>query len=185
MSTKCSLFLLVLARIVMDRCQRMAKKNAKLLLLSALLGGAKRSDRDIAKILEVSQPTVTRKRRELEKDGTIQEYTIIPDFTKLGYDFVAVTFLTFAEDSSEFLDKEREWARSKSSIIYLTKGEGMGMNCFMISVHKNYASYSELVTELKRDWRPLLANIQTFMVSLARPELLIKPLSFRYLDANM
>jgi DNA-binding Lrp family transcriptional regulator len=68
---------------------------------------------------------VTRKRKELERDGTIQEYTIIPDFTKIGYDFVAVTFLTFAEDSSEFLDNEREWAKRKSSVIYLTKGEGI------------------------------------------------------------
>jgi DNA-binding Lrp family transcriptional regulator len=149
------------------------------------MGGAKRSDRELAKILKVSQPTVTRKRKELERDGTIQEYTIIPDFTKIGYDFVAVTFLTFGEDSSEFLDNEREWAKRKSSVIYLTKGEGMGMNCFMISVHKNYASYSKLITELRRDWRPTLTNVQTFMVSLARPDLLVKPLSFRHLEGRL
>jgi DNA-binding Lrp family transcriptional regulator len=163
---------------------RKGSEDLQRILLSALMMGARRSDRDLAKILKVSQPTVLRRRKLLEKAGMIQEYTVIPDFTKMGYDFVAVTFLTFAEDSSEFLDKGRKWARNKSPIVYMTKGEGMGMSCFMISVHRNYASYSKLITELKRDWQPTLTNVQTFMVSLARPELLIKPLSFRYLDGD-
>ncbi|HML02679.1 MAG TPA: Lrp/AsnC family transcriptional regulator [Candidatus Bathyarchaeia archaeon] len=163
---------------------RKTSEDLQRTLLSTLINGARRSDRDLAKILKISQPTVTRRRKLLEKAGMIQEYTAIPDFTKMGYDFVAMTFLTFAEDSPEFLDKEREWAKGKSSVIYVTKGEGMGMSCFIISIHRNYASYSKLITELKRDWQPTLTNVQTFMASLARPELLIKPLSFRYLESN-
>ncbi|NIO38282.1 winged helix-turn-helix transcriptional regulator, partial [Candidatus Bathyarchaeota archaeon] len=45
-------------------------------LLRELLKNSKRSDRELAKILGVSQPTVTRTRNRLEKNGMIQDYTI-------------------------------------------------------------------------------------------------------------
>jgi DNA-binding Lrp family transcriptional regulator len=128
---------------------------------------------------------VTRRRTKLQNEGYITEYTATPDLTKMGYDFVAMTFLKFAKESSELFDKAREWTKKRSSIIYVTNGEGMGMNSIMVSVHANYADYSKLLEEIRRDWQPNLMDIQTFMISLARPELLIKPLSFRYLDGNL
>jgi DNA-binding Lrp family transcriptional regulator len=161
------------------------KESQDLKLLLALIRGARRSDRDLAEILKVSQPTVSRRRTKLENEGYKQEYTAIPDLTKMGYDFVAMTFLKFNEESPELFNKAREWTRKRSSIIYVTNGEGMEANSIMFSVHTNYASYSKLLEELRRDWQPNLTNIQTFMISLARPELLIKPLSFRYLDGNL
>jgi len=163
----------------------MARKETKdLKVLSALIRGARKSDRELAKTLKVSQPTVTRKRTELEKKGYISEYTLIPDLTKMGFDFVAFTFLKFAEHRHEIIDRAQVWARRRSCVIYATDGEGMGMNSLMVSVHEDYAGYSKLLSELQQDWQPNLTSTQTFMVSLARPELLIKPLSFRYLDGN-
>jgi len=47
-------------------------------LLSELLKDSKRSDRELAKALGVSQPTVTRNRSRLVKDGVIREFTVIP-----------------------------------------------------------------------------------------------------------
>jgi DNA-binding Lrp family transcriptional regulator len=161
------------------------KERGELELLFELIKGAKRSDRELAKFLNISQPTVTRKRAKLERDGYITEYTVIPNLTKMGYDFIAVTFLSFAEDRPELFDKAREWVRRRPCVIYATNGEGMQMNSIMISVHTNYASYSKLVTELRRDWQPNLKDIQTFMISLARQDLLIKPLSFKYLESNL
>jgi DNA-binding Lrp family transcriptional regulator len=161
------------------------KEREDLELLFALIKGARRSDRELARVLNTSQPTVTRKRTKLEKEGYVKEYTVIPNLAKMQYDFVAVTFLSFAEDRPDLFDKARKWTRDRSCIIYGTNGEGMGMNSIMISVHMNYASYSKLITELRRDWQPNLKDIQTFMISLARPDLLIKPFSFRYLEDNM
>jgi DNA-binding Lrp family transcriptional regulator len=166
--------------ITMDK-----KEHENLRLLFALIKGARRSDRDLSKVLKISQPTVTRKRTKFEKEGYIKEYTVVPDLAKIGYDFVAVTFLSFAEDRPELFDKAREWTKSRPSIIYAVNGEGMGMNSIMVSIHMNYASYSKLITELRRDWQPNLKNIETFIISLARPELLIKPFSFRYLEGNL
>jgi DNA-binding Lrp family transcriptional regulator len=161
------------------------KERGDLELLFALINGARRSDRELAKALKVSQPTVGRKRERLEREGYVAEYTVIPDLTKIGYDFIAVTFLSFSEDRPGLFDKAREWVRKRPCIIYATDGEGMGMNSLMMSVHMNYASYSKLITELRREWQPNLKDIQTFMISLARPELLIKPLSFRYLEDSL
>jgi DNA-binding Lrp family transcriptional regulator len=161
------------------------KERDDLELLFALIKGARRSDRELAKVLRTSQPTVTRKRAKLEKEGYIKEYTAIPDLAKIRYDFVAVTFLSFAEDRPELFDKAREWVKERPCIIYATGGEGMEMNSIMVSLHTNYASYSKLITELRRDWQPNLKDTQTFMISLARPDLIIKPFSFRYLENNL
>ena len=161
------------------------KERENLKVLFALVRGAKKSDRELAKILKISQPTVTRKRANLEKEGYIKEYTAIPDIAKLGFDFVAVTFLSFAEDRPELFDKAREWTKNRPCIIYAANGEGMAMNSVMISLHANYASYSKLITELRRDWLPNLKDVQTFMISLARPELQIKPFSLRNLEDDL
>jgi DNA-binding Lrp family transcriptional regulator len=163
----------------------MDRRKSDLRLLFALIKGANRSDREIARVLKTSQPTVSRSRRNLEKQGYIGEYTIIPDLSKMGYDFIAVTLISFAEDSPELFGKAREWASRRSSVIYATNGEGFGMNSIMVSVHPNYASYSKLITELRRDWQPNLKNTETFIVSLARPDTLIKPFSFQSLEGNM
>lgn len=67
-------------------------KQEKLLkLLFALIKNSKRSDRDLAKILGFSQPTVTRGRKALEKEA-IKQYTIIPKLPYLGFDIIALTF---------------------------------------------------------------------------------------------
>jgi DNA-binding Lrp family transcriptional regulator len=40
---------------------------------------SRRSDRQLAKALGVSQPTVSRTLERLEKQGMIREYTVIPN----------------------------------------------------------------------------------------------------------
>jgi len=45
------------------------KREKLLKLLFALIKNSKRSDRDLAKILGFSQPTVTRLRKALEKEA--------------------------------------------------------------------------------------------------------------------
>jgi len=46
-------------------------------LFFALIKNSKRSDRDLAESLRISQPTVTRLRKTLEAVA-IQQYTVIP-----------------------------------------------------------------------------------------------------------
>jgi DNA-binding Lrp family transcriptional regulator len=67
-------------------------KDVELKLVAELTKNSRRSDRELAKRLHVSQPTVTRIRNKLEKEGIIREFTIIPDFVRLGYEIASITF---------------------------------------------------------------------------------------------
>jgi DNA-binding Lrp family transcriptional regulator len=57
-----------------------------------LIKDSRKSDMQLAKIIGVSQPTVTRKRTNLEK-GFIEGYAAIPNFDKIGFKIVAFTFV--------------------------------------------------------------------------------------------
>jgi len=158
------------------------KEKEKLDLLHELIKGARRSDRELAKVLKISQPTITRKRRRLEIEGLILEYTIIPNLAKMGYEILAFTFLAFTEVRPELMEKAREWTKKQPNIVFAGDGEGLSMNSMFMSVHKNYASFSNLITKLRQDWQPNLKDVQSFILSVDRPELIVKPFSFRYLE---
>ena len=44
----------------------------------------------------------------LEKEGCIKEYTVMPDFTKLGYEIMALTFLGYKAVDKETLAEATE-----------------------------------------------------------------------------
>jgi DNA-binding Lrp family transcriptional regulator len=158
------------------------KEKERMNLLFELIKGARRSDRELAKSLRISQPTVTRKRTRLEMEGLIEEYTIVPNLARIGFEIIAFTFLAFMESTPELLERAREWCRKKPNVIFASDGEGLGMNSIIVSVHKNYASFSKLITTLRQDWQPNLKDAQSFILSMNRPELTVKPFSFRYLE---
>jgi DNA-binding Lrp family transcriptional regulator len=158
------------------------KEKEKMRLLYELIKGSRRSDRQLAKVLKISQPTITRKRTRLEAEGYIKEYTIVPDVSKMGYEMVAFTFLGFTEAKAELLEKAREWSKKQPNIVFASDGEGLGMNSIIVSVHKNYSSFSKLITSLRQDWQPNLKDVQSFILSANRPDLMVKQFSFRYLE---
>jgi DNA-binding Lrp family transcriptional regulator len=159
-------------------------KENELKILFELVKGARRSDRELAKAVGVSQPTVSRTIKKLEKTGFVKEYTTLPDLKRIGYELLAFTFMSFAEDKPDLFDKAREWIMKQPSVIFANNGEGLGMNSVMVSLHKGYASYSRLLTQLRRDWQPNLTSEQSFVISLDRPDLMIKHFSLRYLLAD-
>jgi DNA-binding Lrp family transcriptional regulator len=160
------------------------KEKETIDLLHELIKGSRRSDRELAKLLKISQPTVTRKRTRLESEGYINEYTVIPNLVKMGYEIIAFTFLAFTEAKVESLTKAREWGKRQPSIVFASDGEGLGMNSIIVSVHKSYASFSKLITDMRQDWQPNLKNVQSFILSMNRPELTVKPFSFKYLEKS-
>jgi len=83
-------------------CDEM-KQQKLLRLVSEMLKNSKKSDRELAGILAVSQPTVSRTRARIEKEY-IKTYTIIPDFKKLGYEIMAFTLakITLSLKSFEY-----------------------------------------------------------------------------------
>lgn len=121
-------------------------KDVELRLISELLKNSKRSDRELAKILGTSQPTVTRARAKLEKEGYIKEYTIIPDFRKLGFKIMAITFALSRPLNKEEAEKAikvlAESVKKKHfEFIMLERGHGLGFDGVVVSLHEDYSSY--------------------------------------------
>lgn len=146
-------------------------------LLSELLKDSKRSDRELAKVLGVSQPTVTRKRNQLVKEGAIQQFTIIPDFVKLGYELMAITFAKYKGPRTPALVKKgQEWLEKYPNIIFAAKTQGMGQDGVMISLHKSFTAYSKFVSNLLVAFGDDIAQSETALISLKN--FIAKPLSF-------
>ena len=147
-------------------------------LLFELLKDSKRSDRDLAKILGVSQATVTRMRTKLVKDGWIQQFTVIPDFQKLGFEIMAIVCFK-AKIKTELIERATKWAMSKPNVIFAGRTEGMGMNGVMISLHKDFADFSGFIADLMIDWRDDIKEYGTLLTPLEGT--IVKPLSLKYL----
>ncbi len=146
-------------------------KDVESKLLSELMKNSRRSDRELAKTIGVSQPTITRARARLEKEGLIREYTFIPDFQKLGYRILAITFAKFHnQPTREILDKAKEVAKEKlgeiGEAILLERGIGLDSNGVVISFHKDYSSYTKLEAWLKQFSFIGPYDLQNFLINL-------------------
>jgi DNA-binding Lrp family transcriptional regulator len=147
-------------------------KNIDMKLLAEFLKDSKRSDRGLAKVLGVSQPTVTRRRAMLEKEF-IDGYTAIPKWEKLGYELFVFTFVKskIVFESQEKIEaarkKVREWMMKQPNVIAAGKGSGMGMNGFFLSIHKNYSDYEKFISEHNNALGNFTEETDHFLVTLS------------------
>jgi len=151
-------------------------KETELKLLCELMKNSWRSDREIARALGVSQPTVTRLRDRLGKQGYIKEYTVMPDFRKLGFEIMAITFsrrlkeltkeeLMEARKASEELERENHVA-----VVLAADGAGLGFSRAFITFHENYSSYMKMISLVKQVPHIDTSHVESFVVSLFRQE---------------
>jgi DNA-binding Lrp family transcriptional regulator len=154
-------------------------KKRMLKLLFELMKNAKRSDREIAKIIGVSQPTITRMRQRLEKT-TIVDYTVIPDWKEIGFEIMAITLVKTTR-LPEVTEKTKNWVLNNPNVVFATGGEGMGMDYSLLSFHKNYSDYSNFQDNLKKELADNLQDIQSFLIATGEKKTL-KPLSLKYLE---
>jgi DNA-binding Lrp family transcriptional regulator len=130
-------------------------KEVELRLISELMKNGRKSDRELAKAIGVSQPTVTRTRTRLEKEGIIKEYTMIPDFRKLGFKIMAITFaLSRSLDKEEAEKAIKAFAESvkdeKFEFIMLERGNGLGFDGVVVSLHEDYPSYLKVLEWIRQ-----------------------------------
>jgi len=149
------------------------RKDLPKKLLRELLKNSKQSDRELAKILNVSQPTISRLRHKLEKSGMIKDYTIIPDFRKMGFELMSILLVKIRPEAMtpEIISKAQEYvSKGHPNVILSTLGEGMGMNGVAISFYKSYTEFHRHLSQVRVDWREFLEDIQFFMVSIGEGE---------------
>ena len=160
------------------------RNNISVKILQQLLKNSKKSDRELAKVVGVSQATFTRRRKQLERK-IIQEYTITPDLWELGFEILAFTFIRShapkgKEEREDLIQKGKQSMAKYPNVIFSSKGEGLGMGSVVVSVHENYTSYADFLTELRQEWSTMIMDTQSFVVTL-KGDFTAKSFSFKYL----
>jgi DNA-binding Lrp family transcriptional regulator len=141
-------------------------------LISELLKNSRRSDRELAKAIGTSQPTTTRLRTKLEKEGYIKEYTILPNFSKIGYTIMAMNFIKLdpkiSENEIEGFRKTHPDTMGKdpSGIVLIHRGIGLGYDSVLVSFHQNYASYDAFRKHVKQRMGASITEMNTFLINI-------------------
>jgi DNA-binding Lrp family transcriptional regulator len=158
-------------------------KDIELRLVSELMKNSRRSDRELAKALGVSQPTVSRTLTKLQKQGFIRGYTIIPDFAKLGYSLLAITFVklksAYTAEETEKIRKAVKDAieQSQFGIVMLERGMGLKADACIISIYRDYSEYV-LHREAMMAFPFIdMSRIETFIIDL-KDNVRYRPLNF-------
>lgn len=158
-----------------------ALKKVDYQILAELMKNSRLSDRQLAKNLGVSQPTVTRRRTMLEKERLL-EYTAIPDLRKLGFEILAFNFANWKQEASseEKIQEAKAFISKHPSVMFVSTGRGLGADRVSVSAHRNYAEYHRYVQELREYWGANIERVDSFIVSLQNDDIL-RNLSFKYL----
>jgi Lrp/AsnC family leucine-responsive transcriptional regulator len=149
-------------------------------LVSELMKNPRLSDRQVAKKLGVSQPTVTRRRGEMETEKLL-DYTAIPDLKKLGFEIIAVTLgkRNYQKHPEINLKKAKDFAERHPEIIFGASGNGLGYDKTSVSIHRNYSDYSKFVQEVRNEWVGIM-DIDSFIISLKSTLEAVEPLSLKH-----
>jgi len=153
-------------------------------ILFELMKNAHVSDRKLAQKLGSSQPTITRRRRKLEKE-VIDSYTIIPKWTKFGYNLLVFTLVkslihNSKEEYQSIVNEGIKWVKKQPNILMAGACEGMGMTSFIISIHKTYGDYSEFIVKLRLALGNLMNENQNIIVNLAAKHRIGKPFQLSF-----
>ena len=154
--------------------ERMTLKDLEVKMLSEIVKNSRRSDRELAKAIGTSQPTATRIRAKLEKEGYIKEYTAIPDLIKIGHTIMALTFLKF-DQKTAVVQNDYEFKKSHfeaisqdstAAVLLAKQGLGLGYDKVLISFHPNYAAFDKFQLYVKEKMGANLLDVNAFLINL-------------------
>lgn len=147
-------------------------KDIELKLLCELMKNSRRSDRQLAKAIGASQPTISRIIRKLEKKGYIKEYTIIPDFKKLGFQMMTVVLAKLKEEiGNDYIENVRKKVREDlkqdpvPNLMAMT-GEGCDADRVTLLLSRDYAAYSNYMRMFKQHPLVEVNEIRAFKIDL-------------------
>src|SRR4030042_2411608 len=148
-------------------------RDLELRLISSLMKNSRRSDRELARSLGTSQPTVTRLRTKLEKEGYVQEYTMLPNLMKIGFEIMAFTYYKLkkalsSEENEEAKENIMESARENpTAVIIAMAGIGaIDADRVIVSFHKSYSDYAEFLKGVRQVPHVLVADSMCFLGDL-------------------
>jgi DNA-binding Lrp family transcriptional regulator len=165
-------------------------KDVEVKLVAELMKNSRRSDRELARVIGVSQPTISRAISKLEKEGYIKEYTVIPNYNKLGYQLAVFTLVKSRSDlNKEEMEKAREISlrdmqHAPTEIVLFERGLGEGQVGILVSFHEDYSSYFELRERMKKYNFLDLSATTSFIIDL-KDEIHYRYLTFSTLADNL
>jgi DNA-binding Lrp family transcriptional regulator len=152
---------------------------------------SRRSDRELAKAMGISQPTVSRTIARLEKEGVLKEFTVIPDFCKLGYNLVAFTFGNLADESltPEMIEETRRelkksFDETAFQVVLNERGMGLSYAGIIVSFHRDYAEYADFKRWMKQLPFINASRLDSFIIDL-NDKLHFRYLTFSYLAQHL
>jgi DNA-binding Lrp family transcriptional regulator len=165
-------------------------RDIELRLISELMKNSRRSDRQLAKAIGTSQPTVSRMIKNLEKEGCIREYTVILSYAKLGFQIMALTFFKLKRDVPDAeMDRIRKMGTAMTQdsaleVVMTERGMGMESSVVAVSFHKDYSAYKSF-----REWISQfdfieVENVRSFLIDL-NDEVRYRPLTFSTLARRL
>jgi DNA-binding Lrp family transcriptional regulator len=170
-------------------------KDVELKLIAELMKNSRRSDRELAKAVGVSQPTVSRLISKLQKNGAIKEYTMIPDFHMLGFNLMAIVMIKLkgipSEELHELFSAAQELDnKERRPYLLMMEGIGFGKDLVIISFHKDYGDYNNFMRNVKESANSKMKayvnaeDIHGFLIDLTY-EGHYQPLTFSRMVANL
>lgn len=145
----------------------MLKHKEKQVLLKLIKNGRK-TDKQIAKELGTTQPTVTRIRQKLEKEKYIKEYHANPSFEMIGLNIIVITVMQWADYSKkEHLAEFINDIKNNRNTTCFARGNGLaGRTAFFISAHKDMKSYEDFIVDIKTKWGMHIRQTDQFISSI-------------------
>jgi len=169
-------------------------KDLELRVIIELLKNSRRSDREIAKAIGVSQPTLSRTMKKLVGQGYIKEFTIVPDFSKLGFQVMSIILSNvkekvIAKDIEESRTKiRREEKENPNALLFGYSGIGPKSDRASILLSKDYSEYLAFTRRAKQHPLVDVESLQSFIIDLADKSH-YQPLTFsnvaRYLEKRL
>jgi DNA-binding Lrp family transcriptional regulator len=111
--------------------------------------------------------------RRFEKEGLIKEYTIIPDFAKLGMEIMAIDFAKLNEPIEEKRMIEITKQLSKtimkeplSRAIMATQCMGVDSDRVIITFHEDYSSYRNCLQDIRQNPYESITPSGSFLINL-------------------
>jgi hypothetical protein len=84
------------------------------------------------------------------------------------------------EEKTEALAKMREWYMKQPNVILVLEGRGMGWDAICISLHEDFANFTEFIRAHDSELSEWVVESQTFHADL-KAGITIKPFHLKYL----
>jgi len=89
----------------------------------------------------------------------------------LGFDLIVFTFYRMKEPLHPLREKAEKWLKEQPNVVFSSEGQGMDADRVMMSVHRDYADFSEFHQKCGRELGPYIESFRTFLVSLRGHEI--------------